>query len=96
MTPSASPTPPSIGAVALDEERSQSAGRRSKEGEWGDPRWILGRRSGIQHTGDPNGPQERLLRSPGAPTPTGAEVLEGALRDSAIGEGDEVSLSKVY
>ena len=41
-------------------------------------------------------------RSPGAPPPpsgcpppTCAEVLEGALRDSAVGEGAEVPLSKV-
>ena len=29
------------------------------------------------------------------PPPTGAEVLEGELRDSAIGEGEEERLSKV-
>ena len=94
LTLSAPLTPLTIGAVTLDKERSQSAGHRSKEGEWGDPRWILGRRSGLHHTGDPNGLQERLLRRPGAP-PTCSEVLEGALRDSAVGEGAEVPSSKV-
>ena len=40
-------------------------------------------------TGRPNGPQERLLCSPGAP-PNRHRGTGGGLRDSAIGEGEEM------